>query len=403
MAAVFLTGRALKQTRSNSSKNFARQGELFILGANTKLAKGGLFRFKGDDFMPISPFSIQETYDLIGIASQIKSPATYLVDRFFGEKMPVSYSAFVSIETYKRGRHLAPYIVKGAKGVDINRGGSKIYTYKAPMVGVRRTIGLQEIELRMIGEQPIFSNVKPEERAARMLANDLVELQGMIYNRMNQQAAQILQTGRVTLKGYADDGITVEEDEIAFDWNGAVTPTVKWNQADADIYGDLRAASDRIQEDSGTIPTLMLCGKNVEQYLLNNTALYKWLSIPNRENLSMMNFAPRYTSPQARFIGYLNALNLEIVSYMEQYTDDDGQIKPFINPDTVIIGNPGLGRQLFGAITLMDRAGQWNSYAAEIVPWHNFNQDAQQSSLSMFSRFLLVPRELSSWICLTVK
>lgn len=351
----------------------------------------------------LTPWAITDTYALIGVVEQIKQPASYLVDTFFPNQMPVSYTTWVSVEYTKQGRLLAPYVVKGSKGVNINRATSRISSYKAPMVAPRRTIGLGDIELRQMGEQPIFSTVRPEERAARMQANDLVELLRLIQNRKNKQAADILQTGRTTIRGYADDGVTVEEDEIIFDWNGLITPTTDWDQSDATIYDDLRAASERIQEDSGYIPTLMLCGKNVEQYLLKNTEMKDWLQIPNRQNLTMASFAPHYTTPQARFIGYLSALNLEIISYAETYTDDDGQVKPFIDPDTVIIANPNRGKQLYGAVTFMNQAGDWTTVAANNVPVYLADPAAQQSSLAIYSRFLLVPDEMSDWLCLKVK
>lgn len=353
--------------------------------------------------MALNPWMITDTYQLIGTVEQIKQPASYLVDTFFPNQMPVSYSTWVSVEYTKQGRLLAPYVVKGGKGVNINRGTSRISSYKAPMVAPRRTIGLQDIELRQFGEQPIFSTIRPEERAARMQANDLVELLHLIQNRKNKMAADVLQTGKTKIKGYADDGVTVEADEIIFDWNGEVNVQTDWDQANATIYDDLRAASERIQEDSGYVPTLMLCGKNVEKYLLNNTELFKWLSIPNRQNLTMVSFAPHYTSPQARFIGYISALNLEVISYSETYTDDDGQVKPFIDPDTVIIANPNRGKQLYGAITFMNQAGNWETVAANNVPVYLADPSAQQSSLAIYSRFLLVPDVMEDWLVLKVK
>ena len=353
--------------------------------------------------MALNPWMITDTYSLIGTVEQIKQPASYLVDTFFPNQMPVSYSTWVSVEYRKEGRLLAPYVVKGGKGVNINRGTSRISSYKAPMVAPRRTIGLNDIELRQFGEQPVFSTVRPEERAARMQANDLVELLRLIQNRKNKQAADILQTGKTTIKGYADDGVTVEEDEIIFDWNGLINPQTDWDNANATIYDDLRAASERIQEDSGYIPTLMLCGRNVEKYLLGNTEMLNWLQIPNRQNLTMVSFAPHYTTPQARFIGYINALNLEVVSYNETYTDDDGTVKPFIDPDTVIIANPNRGKQLYGAVTFMNQVGDWETVAANNVPVYLADPAAQQSSLAIFSRFLLVPDVMEDWLVLKVK
>lgn len=351
----------------------------------------------------MNPWDVTDTYQLIATVEQIKPPATYLVDVFFPNKMPVSYSSWVSVEYRKEGRMLAPYVVKGGKGVNTNRGTSRISNYKAPMVAPRRTIGLGDIELRQFGEPPIFSSVRPEDRAALMQAQDIVDLRRLVYNRMNKQAADIIQTGKTTIRGYADDGVTVEVDSIDFEWNGLIRPTTDWDQAGASIYEDLRAASERIQEDSGYIPTLMLCGKNVEKYLLTNDEIFKWLTVPNRQNLSMMSFEPHYTTPQARFIGYINALNLEVISYSETFIDDDGQVKPFIDPDTVIVANPNRGKQLYGAITYMDMAGNWQTVAANEVPVYLFDSNAQQSSLTLYSRFVLVPDVLEDWLTLKVK
>lgn len=354
--------------------------------------------------MPTDIFKITDTYGLLYVVERITPEASYLVDTFFNKKMPVSYTKWVSTEFRESGRVLAPFVSRLGRGVNVNRGSSKIYNYSPPTMGPRRVIGLGDIELRQFGETPVFSRVKPDERAARMQADDLTELLRTITNRKNLMAAEILQTGKVTIHGYADDMQTVETDTIEFAWNGLANVKTDWDNPAATIYDDIRAASERIQEDAGIIPTLMICGKNVEKYLLNNTELYKWLSIDNRDNLNMMSFTPRYTSPQARDIGKINSLNLEIKSYLETYTDDiTGEVKPFIDPDTVIIGIPGQGKQLFGAVTFMNPAGQWETIAAENVPVYVADYAAQQSSLTIYSRCLLVPATFADWITLKVK
>ena len=157
-----------------------------------------------------NPWLITSTYDLLPVVERIKQPASYLVDTFFPNVMPTSNSDYVTVEYRKEGRLLAPYIVKGSRGVNINRGTSRINLYKAPLVGPRRVIGLEDISLRQFGETPVFSTVTPAERAARMQANDLTELLRMIQNRKNKQAAEILQAGKTKIRGYADDGVTVE-------------------------------------------------------------------------------------------------------------------------------------------------------------------------------------------------
>ena len=345
-----------------------------------------------------NPWLITDQFQLLQTVERIKPPASYLTDVWFPNQITSTLTnGYMAVEYRKEGRLLAPFVSKGGRGVNVNRGSSRIRLYKAPMVGPRRVIGLGDIELRQFGEQPVFSNVTPEQRAAKMQAEDMMDLLRMIQNSKSKMAADILQTGKTIIRGLADDGVTEEVDEITFDWNSKVNASTDWANSTADIYGDIKAVSERIQEDSGFIPTLMLCGKNVEKKLLNNSAIYKWLQIPNRENLAMASFSPHYTSPQARFIGYLSALNLEIISYAETYTDTDGKVKPFLDPDVAIIGVPGVGRQLYGSVTCMNQAGDWQTFVANNVPVYHADYNAQQSSLTIFSRFLLVPETMADW------
>ena len=345
-----------------------------------------------------NPWLITDQFSLLQTVERIKPPASYLVDTWFPNSITSTLTnGYMAVEYRKEGRLLAPFVSKGGRGVNVNRGSSRIRLYKAPMVGPRRVIGLGDIELRQFGEQPVFSNVTPEQRAAKMQAEDMMDLLRMIQNSKSKMAADILQTGKTIIRGLADDGVTEEVDKITFDWDSKVNASTDWANSTADIYGDIKAVSERIQEDSGFIPTLMLCGKNVEKKLLNNSAIYKWLQIPNRENLAMASFSPHYTSPQARFIGYLSALNIEIISYAETYTDTDGKVKPFLDPDVAIIGVPGVGRQLYGSVTCMNQAGDWQTFVANNVPVYHADYNAQQSSLTIFSRFLLVPETMADW------
>ena len=159
-----------------------------------------------------------------------------------------------------------------------------------------------------------------------------------------------------------------------------------------------------IQESTGIIPTLMLCGKNVEDYIIKNTQMREWLAIPNRENLAMLSLAPRFTSPQIRRIGLLQSLNLEMYSYTETYTDDDGTVKPFLGDNDVIIAVPGRGRQLHGAVTLLNQQKTgYETFIGQYVPYYSGNAETQVIALTMYSRFLLAPEWADDWALIKTK
>ncbi len=339
-----------------------------------------------------------DTVTLIKAVSNFKTPATYLVDTFFTNKMPVAVTSHVAVEYRSGKRILAPYIVKGSRGVAVSREVANANFYVAPMTGGRRILTVEELEMRQFGEQPVFSNLTPQERAAQVQAQDLVDLQNMILNRRNKMAADILLVGKVEISGFADDGRTIKQDEIDFGFENIITPTVLWNNASADILGDLRDAVDKIAEESGELPDIMVCGKNVEKYLLQNTEIKDMLMISERSNLTIASLNPQYIAPQTRYLGYINSLGLEVYSYLETYFDDElNQTVPFIPANSVIIAKAKKGKQIFGAVSLVEGGGL-QTYAAEFVPKYLNDEINNQLSLAMYSRCILAPDEISSWV-----
>lgn len=340
------------------------------------------------------------TIQMIEAVNLIKPAETYLLDTFFSKKLPVSNSEWVNVEYRKGKRLLAPYIVEGAKAVTLERDGSQVKMYNAPMLGIRRVITSKDISRRMFGETPIYSQLTDAERADQIMAADFRELQDAIQNKKNYMAAELLQTGKIIVEGYADDGTTIRVDTIDFNFDGITTVTNSWATPATDIYKDIYNAVNKIAEEVGELPDIMIVGKNVEQYILNNKTTEKWLMIPNAQAGNFANLAPKYQSAQTRYIGRINALGLEVYSYLATYYDGSS-VKPFINEDTAIIGIGGRGKQVLGAVTLMER-GDWNTYAAEYVPHYTYSEKDNSSCLAMYSRFIPVPEVVGTWQTLKV-
>ena len=352
--------------------------------------------------MPIDIFSIDHTYELLQAVQRVKQPVSFLTDTFFPNVMQTS-ADYVAVETQKLGRRLAPYITKNTRGVNVSREKSEIKYYSPLTFGPRRVIGAGDVALRQFGELPnLYSPTTPEERAARLQAQDLTDLLRLHANRKNQMASEILQTGKVQIKAYADDGRIAETDEMDFGWNNLITPAVTWDNAAATIYSDLKTISEQIQENLGEIPTVAILGKNVESYLMANTEIKNWLLVPNRENLLMANIAPTWTNPQVRHIGRISALNLDLVSYSQTYTADDGTTKNFVEDDNVIIGITGVGREVHAPVSIFQN-GQWHTILSPFVPMYSHNDDAQTTSLTVYSKYILVPADIESWYCIKTK
>ena len=347
-----------------------------------------------------NPFLINDTFSLLKVVERIKNPAQYLIDTLFPQTRQIM-SDVLPVETLKAGRRLAPFLVKGSRALNVAREKTSIKLYSCPLFGARRVIGLNDIERRYIGEQPVFSTKTAEERAAEMQARDLLDLKKMLINRRAAMVAELVQTGKITVKAFADDGNTPDEDVIEFE--GFTKLNKNWTTANATIYKDLESASETIQEASGFVPDLLIIGKNVFEYMRKNSEFKEFLLNANPNALAWLNFTPRYTAPQVRFIGYLPPLGLEIVSYMETYQDDAGDAVPFIDDDTCIMCRGGIGEMIYGSMNYLDPAGQWQSVAAQEVPVYTYSHEAQTTSLTLYSRCLPVPTDISDFIALKVK
>lgn len=344
---------------------------------------------------------INDTISLIRATEQIKPPATFLSDLFF-PSVEVSPTPTIMMEYRKRGRDpLAPYVVEGSKGVNVKRAGSTMRVYSPPMLAPKRMVTQTDVMRRGFGEMPYFSTVSAEERAAKLQADDLADLVGMIANRKNQMASELLTTGKITIDGYDDAGYKQRIDEVQFEHNADQVIMVQWSNANSKIYEDLQAMSETIQEEAGLVPTVLVVGKNVPGYLLKNTTIKEWLMIPNRQTGSYVAFNPTYQSPQVQYIGQITALNLEIYCYNETYVGDDGSLKRYVGENDVIMGVPGRGTCQHAAIPLV-MGGQFQTYAAPYVPKYTVNEEENLLMLTVWSKMILVPNYACDWVHATV-
>ena len=229
----------------------------------------------------------RDTISLLQAMERITPPASFLLDAFFPVIPQVAVQTRIAVEYRKRGRRLAPFVTRGGKGINLNLEDSKSDIYTPPMIGPRRILDPDRVNERGFGEN-IYSTVTPAQRAAAQQAEDLVELQNSIINRKSKMAADLLQTGKCDIYGYADDGQTALLDTVSYDFDHTVVPSTKWDQAGATIFSDIKNASEMVQEDAGLVPTIMVCGKNIADYMLGNDQIMEWLSVPLASNLSLM-------------------------------------------------------------------------------------------------------------------
>lgn len=345
-----------------------------------------------------------KTTTLLGVVEQNYPPNTVLVDTFFPLEDTFTTDS-VQIEYRKGSRMLAPYIVPGGHGVNMARTGSTLREYTPPMTAPKRPTTVEQIMQRGFGET-IYSPKTPAQRAAELMARDLIELTDMNIRRQEYMAAQLLTTGQCVCEGYADDGTTELVDTFILDgFTNKVTKsdTETWDNAGAKILDHIADMSETITDNANMVPTVAFMARNVAKYMLNNKQIMDYLAIPSRDNLRLMNFAPQIVNPAVTRFGYIEALNLDLYVYSGGYTDKDGTLQRFIPDDYFIMGIKGKGRRLYGAITQLEDDHQWHSYAGKYIPrvYTDIQNDIKE--LRVASRCIMIPESVDDFGVIKVK
>lgn len=125
--------------------------------------------------------------------------------------------------------------------------------------------------------------------------------------------------------------------------------------------------------------------------------------VPSRDNLALLSIQPRLVRPELMRVGYISALNLDIYAYDGGYEDEDGTFTPYIPDDHMIIGIPGRGKRLYGAVTQLEADRQYYTYEGQYIPKVTVDLESDTSSLAMSSRCVVCPEWMDDWAVLKVK
>lgn len=348
--------------------------------------------------------NLDDTRTLLGVVERSFKPTTALVDTFFPE-VRTFVTETVEMEYRKGTRKLAPFVVPGTKGVNVSRGGSQLRVYKAPLMKPKRVIEASDIMRRGFGET-VYSQRTPAERAQELRARDMAELVDTIARSEEWMAAQVLLNGSCQIKGYADDGKTELIDTLTFEGfdNKITISDNTWDKTDtANPYNDMGDLSQTIRRNAGVIPTIAICAANVVDYLINNQKLLNYMLVPSRDNLALMSIQPRLVRPEFMRVGYISALNLDIYAYDGGYEDENGEFTPYIPDNHMIIGVPGRGKRLYGAVTQLEADRQYHTYEGQYIPKVTVDLESDTSSLAMSCRCVVCPEWMDDWGVLKVK
>ena len=346
---------------------------------------------------------MQDYYEpktLRGVIKKTIPLRTFFKTRFFNNSVMFPTET-VSFEFQEGKRRLAPYVNPRVGSEAMTRDGYDVRTYRTPLVAPERPITNDTLMQKMLGEQPYNSGVTPEERAAKIAAQDILDLQDAIWRREEQMCARVKQDGKLIIKGR---GVNQTVD---YGFNNIVTLAAAKRWAPTfDILGQLSDFSEELQKD-GVNPDMLILGRDAAKALLDNEKIQTLL---NNRRIEMGEIRPSELENGVNYLGRLVSIgvSLDLYAYSEWVPDDtdldaDGnpRLKPIIDPETVIMqSSKEQNSMLYGAVTLIDSGGSYVTHMEEYVPNSWFTQKPPQKFVSISSRPLPMPHDLKSWIVL---
>jgi len=245
-------------------------------------------------------------------------PIIFLRDIAFSKDINVSTSQYVDIDVYKGKRRLAPYVNPRMQAKTIERIGFKTFTYSPPYVKPKMVTTAQDFLKRDIGETIYSAGDGPTQRAEKQVAKDLVEMEDMIIRVEEVQASQLLQTGKVTVKG---EGV---DDEIDFLQSAANLPVLSgtdlWSNSSAEPLEQLRVWKRQMLQSCGKQPDKVIMGSDAIDAFLKHTNVEQAL---DTRRINLGNIEPVEKADGVTLYGRIKDVGLDIYTYSEWYVDPE--------------------------------------------------------------------------------
>lgn len=310
--------------------------------------------------MTISMF---ETRTMLEMLNEAKKPGTFLKQLCFSRDVPHE-SEHVDIDIVAGKRRLAPVVkpILGSKTVE--RLPFSTQTYKPPQVAPDMITTAEDIIKRSAGEN-IYGAKSPDERAAMILTQDLIDLDDMVTRREEEMCSQALFTGEINIVG---DGVN---DTIQY-WSQLSSgdqPTkslgsgVRWNESGGEVLADLRTWRRGVVQKSGVAPTWSVLGSDAAEALLSNEKLLKQL---DNRRIDSGEISQEFLPDGVVYYGFLKGANLDLWGYDEWYIDPaDGIEKPMVPAKKILLGSSNVRTSMLYGCVVDPVEG---SFAAPRVP-----------------------------------
>lgn len=345
--------------------------------------------------------NLYDTMTMLKAVEQMQREYRFLSDTFVadGTVSADEHPFYDYRKGHKRG--LAPFVVPGTGGVTMNREGYEMRQIHFTTLEPQYVVQESDLDHRLFGEN-VIGGESQEQRAKKLLAQDLKNLRSDLQNTRDWMAREVLLKGRLEIQRHTRAGVEKAPTMVAdFGFTNFYTPATPWNQAGAKINYDMEAVFDMVYDQMGEIDILVM-GAGVFEAMMENSQYCKTLDM---DKVYMGEIATKYSGSGVRYRG-TNSDGVKMVSYSGHVPTYTGE-EPGIPAGWILAGSSRNKPISFmhGPINKwsgMDESAQRKTYIKKEVPFRVGGSHSDSIATQMISRPTIVPENVGAWAVMKV-
>lgn len=317
---------------------------------------------------------------------------SFFHDAFVGSNIELCGTEKAEWDYRKGSVRMAPFVAPNVGGVVMARQGFEEQYVKFPKITPERPVTMDDIGGRTFGEA-VYGGMTPQQRALKLMAEDLTYLRNAIQLRKEWMVAQVVTTGTLDIIEFTGNGFARPSHRVDYKFTNRYAPVKTWDDPDADPLEDLNEMTEIVHEGQGQVEVILMAPDVAKAFLRHKKVL-------ERMDILRANFGqikPRWQSNSLRYLG-TDENGVEMYVYAGKYLDDDGIQKPFMPNGTVYAGPRKMLRSLYGPVTQVETPnGSHITYIAKEVPLRYSSVDNNMTMQRLTSRPMFVPNNIDEW------
>ena len=343
-----------------------------------------------------------DTYVLKAITEEIVPVPSFFRDRYFVTGEDDVFDADKVLTEYMRGdQKMAAFVDRRAGDIPMGRQGYEIHEFEPAYIAPSRLLTMDELNKRGFGEA-IYANSTPAQRAARLLRDDMGDMDLRIRRREEWMAVQTMINNACTMQTYMDDKTEGEVLRVRFfdDTSDHIFTVAKqWSDPDGDFFGDVEAMSTLLS-DRGLPAVDLILGPKTAAVIVKNKDVRDTLN--KQSGIIVGEIKQQLTGyPGVVFMGVLNfgGFDLNLFKVNESYVDVSGATQKYFPVNGAMVTAPGCGHLMYGRITQIDYGStEPATHVGLRIPKFSIDQDKDQRKLRLATRPLAAPLNYCPYI-----